>query len=90
MLESCRAERTLLELMKIVGRSDRTKFRDGLVKPLIEAGLLEFTIPDKPRSRLQRYRTTEAGLAVLKANAVTQPMQVREEPPPYGGKGSRK
>lgn len=53
--------------MQVVGRSDRTKFRDGLVNPLIESGFLERTIPDKPRSRLQRYRTTAAGLAVLKA-----------------------
>jgi len=53
--------------MKVVGRADRTKFRDGIVKPLIEAGLLELTIPDKPRSRMQRYRTTEAGRAASKA-----------------------
>jgi ATP-dependent DNA helicase RecG len=67
VLESCRVERTLLELMKVVGRADRTKFRDGVVKPLIETGLLELTIPDKPRSRMQRYRTTQAGLAASKA-----------------------
>ena len=66
VLESCRVERTLLELVKVVGRADRTKFRGGVVKPLIEMGLLELTIPDKPRSRMQRYRTTEAGLAALK------------------------
>jgi ATP-dependent DNA helicase RecG len=52
-------------MMNAVGRRNRTKFRDGLVKPLIEAGWLEPTIPDKPRSRLQRYRTTAAGLDVL-------------------------
>ncbi len=65
VLEYCRSERTLLELLKVAGRSDRTKFRDGVVRPLIEAGLLAMTIPDKPRSRLQRYRTTEAGLAMI-------------------------
>lgn len=67
ILESCRAERTLMQLMQVVGRSDRTKFRDGLVTPLLESGFLERTIPDKPRSRLQRYRTTAAGLAILQA-----------------------
>ncbi len=53
-------------MMKAVGRQHRTKFRDGLVKPLVEAGFLELTLPAKPRSPLQRYRTTAAGLAVLR------------------------
>lgn len=52
-------------MMNAVGRQNRTKFRDGLVKPLIETGWLELTIPDKPKSRLQRYRTTPDGLAVV-------------------------
>ena len=58
--------------MKVVGRADRTKFRDGIVKPPIEAGLLELTIPDKPRSRMQKYRTTEAGRAVMKDKKTDQ------------------
>jgi hypothetical protein len=52
-------------MMKAVGRQNRTKFRDGLVKPLIEAGLLQLTIPDKPRSRLQKYRLTPEGEKAL-------------------------
>jgi ATP-dependent DNA helicase RecG len=68
VLRLCRQEQPLVAMMNVVGRQNRTKFRDGFVKPLIEAGLLELTIPDKPRSRLQRYRTTEAGLAMLKEN----------------------
>ena len=66
VLRFCRQEQPLVAMMNIVGRQNRTKFRDGLVKPLIGAGLLGLTIPDKPRSRMQRYRTTEAGLAMLK------------------------
>jgi len=66
ILRLCRREQPLVAMMEALGRQNRTKFRDGLVKPMIEAGLLELTIPDKPQSRLQRYRTTAAGLVVLK------------------------
>ncbi len=73
ILKSCGRDKTLLELMKEIGRSDRTKFRDGLVRPLIEAALLELTIPDKPRSRMQRYKTTGAGLAMLEKERHGEP-----------------
>ena len=59
ILRLCRSERTLLELMKAVGRKDRSKFRNQLINPLLKAGLLELTVPDKPNSRLQRYRITK-------------------------------
>lgn len=32
---------------------------------LIQAGLLEFTIPDKPKSKLQKYRLTVLGTYFL-------------------------
>ncbi|MEJ1962636.1 MAG: hypothetical protein WDO56_14265 [Gammaproteobacteria bacterium] len=35
--------------------------------PLLDAGFLEMTILDKPRSSKQQYRTTDAGRAVLAA-----------------------
>ncbi len=53
--------RTLQELMEPSGRTNKTKFRDQVLSPLLEAGLIEMTIPDKPRSPQQRYRTTPAG-----------------------------
>jgi ATP-dependent DNA helicase RecG len=41
---------------------------------LLSAELLERTIPDKPRSPKQRYRTTAAGRAILeKAEKERQP-----------------
>lgn len=49
------------ELMKFSGRANRTKFRDQVLNPLLNAGLIEMTIPDKPRSSKQQYRLTEAG-----------------------------
>ena len=51
--------------MGIAGRTDRTKFRNQVLNPLIEAGLLEMTVPDKPRSSKQKYRVTEKGQDLL-------------------------
>ena len=67
LLELALVPRALPELMAQSGRTDRTKFRDDLNIPLLEAGLLEMTVPDKPRSPKQRYRTTAAGLAASSA-----------------------
>ena len=51
--------------MTISGRSDRTKFRHQVIGPLLGDGLVELTIPDKPRSSKQKYRLTDKGRAWL-------------------------
>lgn len=53
------------ELMKLAGHTNRTRFRLQVIRPLIDAGLLELTIPDKPQSSKQKYITTEKGLAYI-------------------------
>ena len=58
ILRKCREDSTLVELMTIANRTDRTKFRNQVLNPLLEAGLIEMTIPDKPRSSKQKYRLT--------------------------------
>lgn len=65
VLEASTVPQPIADLLQLCGRSDRTKFRDQVVRPLLEAGLLEMTIPDKPRSSRQRYRTTEAGKRIV-------------------------
>jgi ATP-dependent DNA helicase RecG len=65
VLEMAATPRSLQELMEPSGRTNRTKFRDQVLSPLLEAGLIEMTIPDKPRSPHQRYRTTPAGKQLL-------------------------
>ncbi|MBI5024235.1 MAG: putative DNA binding domain-containing protein [Candidatus Omnitrophica bacterium] len=39
----------------------RANFEARYLKPALEAGLIELTIPSKPNSRLQRYRLTDEG-----------------------------
>ena len=51
--------------MVVTGRSDRTKFRHQVLNPLLDAGLIEMTIPDRPRSSKQRYRLTQKGRTLL-------------------------
>jgi len=45
---------------------DREHFRKRYIEPLLAAGWLEMTIPDKPRSSKQKYRTTELGFEMLR------------------------
>jgi ATP-dependent DNA helicase RecG len=65
ILKQCRQESSLLDLMAIAGRSDRTKFRNQVMNHLLVEGLVTMTIPAKPNSRLQKYRLTPKGLAAL-------------------------
>ena len=53
--------------MSYAGRRDRTKFRHQVMNPLLDAGWLEMTTPDKPTSSQQKYRLTAAGRNVLAA-----------------------
>ncbi len=49
------------ELQQELRLKDRKSFRERYLKPALQAGLIEMTVPDKPSSRLQQYRLTEAG-----------------------------
>ena len=44
-----------------LGLSDRKSFRERYLKPALVDGLIAMTIPDKPNSRLQKYRLTDKG-----------------------------
>lgn len=48
-------------LQAALGLSDRKSFRQRYLKPALDGGLVEMTIPNKPNSRLQKYRLTDKG-----------------------------
>ncbi|MDO4851153.1 MAG: hypothetical protein Q4A93_04760 [Actinomycetota bacterium] len=50
---------TALELMDAMGFSERSTFRKNYLRPALESGLIERTIPDKPNSRNQKYRRVQ-------------------------------
>ena len=47
---------SITALMSVLKRTDRSKFRSQILNPLMTAGLVEQTIPDKPTSSKQKYR----------------------------------
>jgi len=53
------------ELMAVLGLETKTGAFKRSIKDLLERGLIEYTIPDKPNSRLQKYRLTGKGREVL-------------------------
>ena len=55
------------ELQKVTGLRDRKHFRVALLDRFIQEGILEMTIPEKPRSSKQRYRLTQKGRTVLES-----------------------
>jgi Fic family protein len=64
MLSIMKGEMTRKEIQQILGLKDEKHFRTAYQQPAIAAGLIEMTLPDKPNSRLQKYRITPKGMAV--------------------------
>lgn len=57
-------EHDITTLMQWVGRSNRSKFREAVLAPLLAMELVAMTIPGKPNSSKQRYRLTDKGRAL--------------------------
>lgn len=55
------------EIQTKLGLQDEKDFREHYQQPAAALGLIEMTIPDKPNSRLQKYRLSAAGRALIAA-----------------------
>jgi ATP-dependent DNA helicase RecG len=69
LLEVLQGEMMRLENQERLSLKGRANFEERYSKPAIEAGFIELTIPNKPRSRLQKYRLTSKGSAWLATHA---------------------
>ena len=65
VLDAAQTPATRAQLQQAAKMANRDHFRKAYLRPLLEAGWLEMVIPDKPQSRLQRYRITSAGREAL-------------------------
>jgi ATP-dependent DNA helicase RecG len=54
------------ELQKLVGVKDIGHFREGYLVPALELNIIEMTLPDRPKSKNQRYRLTKKGISLQK------------------------
>jgi len=65
MLKTVSGEMTRTEMQSALGLKGRANFEERYLKPALSQGLVEMTIPDKPKSRLQKYRKTPLGQEIL-------------------------
>ena len=56
-----RASGSITELMDCAGEKNKSRFRQTILKPLVDTGLVEPTIKDIPNSPKQKYALTDNG-----------------------------
>ncbi|MGD9975725.1 MAG: Fic family protein [Desulfatirhabdiaceae bacterium] len=57
------------EIQKKLGLKHEDHFREAYLLPSLNTGLIEMTIPGKPKSSKQKYRLTDKGRMLLEKNS---------------------
>ena len=65
LIYALKGEMTRDEIQSVLELRDRKSFRQSYIKPALEGLFIEMTIPEKPNSRMQKYRLTLKGIAFL-------------------------
>mgnify|MGYP001058868112 FL=1 len=55
ILDFCKEARSIPEIMEKFGFDSRTSFRRKYLNTLVKEGRLKMTLPDKPKSKNQKY-----------------------------------
>ena len=58
ILKYCKNESSAIELMEILNRTNKSKFKNAIINPLVENSFFELTNPYKLKSPTQKYRLT--------------------------------
>jgi len=66
LLKALSGECSSVEIMKKINLNNRAHFQSEYLNPAIKKGYIEMTIPEKPKSRLQKYRLTTKGAEIRK------------------------
>ena len=66
LTQATRGEMKRTDLQRVLNLRHEDHFRKAYLKPALEYGVIEMTIPDRPRSSKQRYRLTDKGRLLLK------------------------
>jgi ATP-dependent DNA helicase RecG len=62
LIDAIEGEMTRAEIQERLNLSDRKNFIEKYLKAGLDSEVIEMTIPNKPKSRLQKYRLTEIGV----------------------------
>jgi Fic family protein len=70
LLRVVKSDASRAELQAVLGLRDRKSFFERYLRPALALGLMEMSIPDKPNSRLQKYRLTDKSRQVKQCESL--------------------